>query len=207
MVYVLTIFCFLSGSMMFSYWLGLLVHKNIREVGDGNPGAANLWKAAGYRFGLTGIALDFLKGYLPVFVILHQEWVSGTSLIPIALAPIFGHAFSPFMKGKGGKSIAVSFGVWSALTQFQVSIAYAIILALILMVFKVMKKGKGTTSEEDGLQTTLGMLLLAIFLFYRQYPTYILWIWFGNFLLLFYKNMAWIFHLVKKDEKEEKLTV
>lgn len=207
MILLLTLVCFLSGSFMFSYWLGLLAKTDIKEVGDGNPGAANLWKAKGYKLGLTGIAFDFLKGYLPIYIIVHQGWADGFSLIPIALAPIFGHAFSPFMKGKGGKSIAVSFGVWSALTQFHVSLAYAIILAILLIGINVIKKGKATTSEEDGLQTTFGMLLLIIFLIYQQYPQYILCIWLGNFIILVLKNKKAILQLVKKREEKENVSL
>jgi glycerol-3-phosphate acyltransferase PlsY len=206
MTLLLTILCFLSGSLMFSYWLGLLKNKNIRTVGDGNPGAANLWKAAGYKYGLAGIALDFLKGYLPVLIILKYDWAKNGQMIPIALAPIAGHAFSPFLKFRGGKSLAVSFGVWSALTAFRVAVAYAFVLAVFFVVTHLLKRGKPVSSDEDGFQTTLGMLLLSFYLYYRQYPAPILWIWFGNFALLFYKNKAGIVrvlkHLSNKEEKQ-----
>ena len=39
MIIVFVIMAFLSGSLMFSYWLGIIVNKDIRDVGDGNPGA------------------------------------------------------------------------------------------------------------------------------------------------------------------------
>lgn len=207
MILILTLACFLSGSFMFSYWLGLLAKTDIKQVGDGNPGAANLWKAKGYKLGLIGIVLDFLKGYLPVYGVINQGWAEGFSLVPIALGPIFGHAFSPLMKGKGGKSIAVSFGVWSALTQFHVSLAYAIILAILLIGIKIIKKGKATTSEEDGLQTTFGMFLLIFFLIYQKYPLYILYIWFGNFLILILKNKKAILQLVKRREEKENVSL
>lgn len=206
MILLLTILCFLSGSLMFSYWLGLLKKKNITEVGDGNPGAANLWKAAGYKYGLTGIVLDFMKGYIPIVLIKEWEMAQNYQFIPIALAPIYGHAFSPFMKGRGGKSIAVSFGVWSGLTEFRVSFMYALILAFLAVATKWIKKGNPVTSEEDGFQTTLGMLLLYLYLYHQSYPRYIQWIWLGNFLLLFHKNKRGIILILKNKrmKKEEK---
>jgi len=188
MTLLLTVICFLSGSLMFSYWIGFLLEINIRATGDGNPGAANLWKEAGAGYGLLGIALDFGKGYLPVFLIIQSGAVSGYGLVPVALAPVFGHAFSPFLKGNGGKSLAVSFGVWSALTKFRASLTYALILASLYVITKIMKKGKKTTSNEDGIQTTVGFLLLAVYLFWKHYPGFIHWIWLGNFSLLFWKN-------------------
>lgn len=136
---------------MFSYWIGCLLKMNIRETGDGNPGAANLWKEAGFPFGLLGIALDSLKGYVPIYFILQTVNETGFELIPIALAPILGHAFSPFLKFSGGKSLAVTFGVWSALTQFRVSFIYALILAIFFILTKIIKKGGKTSSNEDGI--------------------------------------------------------
>lgn len=188
MIVVLTCICLLSGSLMFSYWLGLFAKVNLRGIGDGNPGAFNLWKGAGFKFGLLGVALDFLKGYLPVFLISHAGLVSNDQLIPIALAPIVGHAFSPFLRFKGGKSLAVTFGVWSALTAFRASISLAVILALMFLVVRVLNKGKVATSTEDGIQTTVGFLLLSLYLLIAKSPTAFLWIWLGNFLILLWKS-------------------
>jgi len=209
MTLVMTLVCFLCGSLMFCYWIGLLLKTNIRSVGDGNPGGANLWSTAGYKFGIVGIALDFLKGYLPILLIINTELWSGYQLIPVALAPIVGHAFSPFLKFNGGKSLSVSFGVWSALTRFRASLCLAIILALLLVTMKIVKKGRKPTSNEDGLGTTIGFLLLSIYLFYERYPSYILWIWFGNLLLFLWKNKSGMTQIFKdklnRDERYSKM--
>lgn len=103
MIIVWTICAFVSGALMFSYWLGRLARKNLKTVGDGNPGALNLWKAAGYRLGIAGVLLDFIKGYLIILLAVEVGGMTGYALIPIGLAPIFGHAFSPFLRGKGAK--------------------------------------------------------------------------------------------------------
>ncbi|MDQ0900497.1 glycerol-3-phosphate acyltransferase [Paenibacillus sp. V4I7] len=188
MTIVWTVCAFLSGSFMFSYWLGLIAQKNLKTVGDGNPGALNLWKAAGYKFGVVGIILDFLKGYLILLFVLGNEKIQGYSMISIALAPIIGHAFSPFLKGKGGKAIAVTFGVWSALSSFEVSLAFAVFLAILLSAIKVINRGKSTSTEADGLQVVIGFLLVGIYLYMRDYSSAILWVWLGNFLLLAYTH-------------------
>ncbi|MGB9578541.1 MAG: glycerol-3-phosphate acyltransferase, partial [Halothiobacillaceae bacterium] len=116
---------FLSGSLMFSYWLGRLVGKDVRKVGDGNPGAANAIKAAGLTIGLAGGLLDFLKGALPVAFaagpLSTPETCRWGWLLPvIAMAPVLGHIFSPWLAGRGGKGIAATFGVWAGLTAWQV---------------------------------------------------------------------------------------
>jgi len=201
MIIALIILYFLFGSLMFSYWIGLLVQKDILTVGDGNPGGANLWKAAGYQFGIIGIILDFLKGYLPLLLIVHFQIVevSDLDLILLALAPIAGHAFSPFLHFSGGKAIAVTFGVWSALTYFYASIWYAVILAVFTALLKISKKGGKTTSTEDGVQTTIGFLLLSTYFLFLNVPNYLAFIWFGNLLILVWKNKKEFRELLKYE--------
>lgn len=197
MIIFIAIACFLCGSLMFSYWIGRLLKVDIRSIGDGNPGAANLWSLAGYRYGLLGVALDFLKGYVPIFIVWKFGLASDYEWVLVALAPIVGHAFSPFLKFDGGKGLAVSFGVWSALTQFRVSLCYAIILAVLWIITRIVKHGGQSTSAEDGLQTTTGFMILIVYLYVAGYPAYIIWVWLGNFLLLIWKNRVGLIQLLK----------
>lgn len=128
---VWTILGFASGSLMFSYWLGrLALKRDIRAVGDGNPGATNVLLAGGKAWGLLALLLDVLKGALPVSLARYAFGVSGWALLPVSLAPIFGHAFSPWLKGRGGKAVAVSFGVWIALTLWEAPTLGGLLLGL-----------------------------------------------------------------------------
>jgi len=106
---------FLLGAMPFSLLMGtLLANKDIRTVGDGNPGGTNAIKAGGLKAGIPAILLDIGKGFLPVF--LAQKYgLTGWSLFPICLAPILGHAFSPFLRFRGGKALGATGGVWVGL--------------------------------------------------------------------------------------------
>lgn len=178
---------FLSGSLMFSYWLGLLRKKNLKNVGDGNPGALNLWKSSGYKFGILGILLDFLKGYLPLLWVMGTDYSQGYLVVPLALAPIAGHAFSPFLKGRGGKAIAVTFGVWSALTSFEASLALAVTLAVLKILGSWYKK-RGKSSVSDGVQVVSGVLLLSVYLYICKWSAPILWVWFGNLVIIVYTH-------------------
>lgn len=179
---------FLSGSLMFSYWLGLAAHVDLRSVGDGNPGGFNLWSAAGYKLGLLGIFLDFVKGYLPLAVLIERGYVEGLAVAGVALAPELGHAFSPFVGFRGGKSIAVSFGVWSAVTRFEGSLAYAAILAFILFAVRLGLRGKPVSSDTDGCMVVAGMLLLGGYLALRAFPEHVILLWLCNLLLLAFTN-------------------
>jgi glycerol-3-phosphate acyltransferase PlsY len=203
MIILLTACSFLSGSLMFSYWLGKLSKKNLRTVGDGNPGALNLWKAGGYKFGIAGVLLDFLKGYVPLLLMIGSGYDEGYLLVPLAIAPIAGHAFSPFLKGKGGKAIAVTFGVWSALTGFEVALAYAVVLALFMALNRLIVRNRLTSAQSDGLQVVSGMLLLSVYLYMRMFSAAMLWIWFGNFVILVYTHRveiaAWLKRMRRGD--------
>lgn len=189
MILWLAIAEFLCGALMFSYWLGKLVRKDLKRVGDGNPGAFNLWRAAGYRWGLAGILLDFLKGYMPlVFLVQSGTLKLDYGLTIVAAAPILGHAFSPFLKFKGGKAIAVTFGVWSALTRFEAALVYAVILAVMLAAFSFYKKGKYASRDADGLQVVAGMALFSIYLLAAGYSLAIWGVWLVNLLVMAYAN-------------------
>jgi glycerol-3-phosphate acyltransferase PlsY len=109
---------FLLGSIPFSVILGrVLLGKDIRQYGDGNPGGTNVGRASGKKLlGALAIAIDMAKGGVPVALAYYVFGVTGWGLTPVMLAPILGHAYSPFLKFRGGKAIAVTFGVWTALT-------------------------------------------------------------------------------------------
>ena len=126
-----TILAFFIGSLPFSVWIGqATTGKDIRKYGDHNPGATNVMRA-GSRVGfLLAMALDISKGAL-VVGLAYQIWgIQDWRIIPITLAPVAGHAFSPFLKGKGGKALATAFGVWIGLTIWSLSLA-----ALGLLIF------------------------------------------------------------------------
>ncbi len=189
---------FLCGSLMFSYWLGLAVKKDLKAIGDGNPGAFNLWHAAGFKLGISGVILDFMKGYLPLVILYETGIIKEIYIVPVALAPILGHVFPPFTKFKGGKAIAVTFGVWSAITRFQVSLMLAIILAIIQLVVRRIKKGKPISSEADGVMVITGMLILGICLKVVDYPSYYFLLWLGNLIIFIYANRGKLYKFWKE---------
>lgn len=110
-----TLVGFFLGSIPFSLLIGkMLANTDIRTLGDGNPGGTNAFKAGGPKAGIPSILLDILKGFLPVY--LAQKYgLAGWNLVPVCLAPVLGHAFSPFLRFHGGKALGATGGVWVAL--------------------------------------------------------------------------------------------
>ena len=112
-----TLIGFLLGSLPISVWLGKLVLRtDIRAYGDGNPGGTNVLRAGSRGLGLLAIILDMLKGAIPVSLAHYVFKVDSWPLMPVVLAPILGHAFSPLLGWRGGKALASTLGVWAALT-------------------------------------------------------------------------------------------
>lgn len=130
-----TCFAFLCGSLPFSVWVSrLLAKKDARQVGDRNPGATNALRAGGWRVGLPAFLLDVSKGAFPVGMACFVWGWQGWALVPLALAPLLGSAFSPFLGFRGGKSLSVSLGVWIGLTLWE---APLVILASLSAAFLV----------------------------------------------------------------------
>ena len=118
---VWTLIGFFSGSLMFSYWIGrAALHRDIRDVGDGNPGMTNVLRSGGKGLAALAFVLDVLKAAIPVSIAYWAVGIQDVWLIPVALAPVVGHAYSPWLHFRGGKAVAASFGMWIALTIFVI---------------------------------------------------------------------------------------
>ena len=171
---------FVCGSLPLSYWLGrVALHTDIRQYGDGNPGATNVWRAGGPAWGLLAMALDFLKGAIPVGIANYVAGVQGWTLVALALAPILGHAYTPFLGFRGGKALAVTFGIWTGLTLWIVPVVLGVSFALWLKVLVV-----------EGWAILAGMLTLLVFLLAtRADPTWLA-VWLGSLLLFLWKHRA-----------------
>ncbi len=126
-VFLWTLVGFIAGSIPFSLILGkLLARKDIRKVGDGNPGGSNALKAGGLKTGIPAILLDIGKGFVPVYLA-QMSGLQSWELIPICLAPILGHALSPFLRFHGGKALGATGGVWLGLVGLWVFPIYAVL--------------------------------------------------------------------------------
>src|ERR1700736_4699387 len=100
----------------------LLTGEDIRRHGSGNIGTVNVLRVAGAGTAAVVLAVDILKGVVPV-VLAMRLGVSAWSVVLAGLAAIAGHNWSPFLKFQGGKGIATSFGVLGALSWQAAAVA------------------------------------------------------------------------------------
>ncbi|MEJ2356615.1 MAG: glycerol-3-phosphate acyltransferase [Deinococcales bacterium] len=112
---------FIGGSLPFAVWiLRLAANQDVRQVGDGNPGAMNVFRTAGVLPGVAVLLLDVTKGVLPVVLARDALALDGLALSLVAILPVAGAAFSPFLGCKGGKALAVTLGTWIGLTTWTI---------------------------------------------------------------------------------------
>jgi len=128
---LLVFFAFWLGACPFSVWIGRwAMGKDIRNYGDGNPGAANVFRAGGRKSGCVALVLDVIKG-VPFVALAHSFFELPVVLVlSVAVSAILGHAFSPILRFRGGKSVAVTYGVLLALPQHEMLIIFAIFMFL-----------------------------------------------------------------------------
>lgn len=102
---------FLLGSIPSGVVLSrALMGRDVREIGSGNFGAANVARAGGFRLGIAVALIDILKGVIPVAIGLAAG-LDHTGLAVVALLAVIGHDFSIFLRLKGGKGVATTLGV------------------------------------------------------------------------------------------------
>ncbi|HEX6918796.1 MAG TPA: glycerol-3-phosphate acyltransferase [Actinomycetes bacterium] len=98
---------YLVGAVSPAVLLARSRHIDLRALGSGNPGATNVGRVLGFRWGATVALLDVLKGFLPAAAF----GLAGEGLGLVAgAAAVVGHVSSPFLRGRGGKGVATAFG-------------------------------------------------------------------------------------------------
>src|SRR6266849_5838614 len=117
---------YLIGSVPFAL---LLARRwgaaDLRRVGSGNLGAANVLRASGVKAGVLVAVLDVTKG--AVSVMLAERFGGGAAASAAAgLAAVVGHIYPVWLRFRGGKGVATACGVFSVLTPIAIPPALGI---------------------------------------------------------------------------------
>jgi glycerol-3-phosphate acyltransferase PlsY len=121
MAVVLIGLAYLLGSVPFSFLVARMRGVDLRTVGSGNIGGANVWRAAGFGPFVAAAALDVLKGMLPTLVALYWARLPSGLVVLVGAAAMPGHTFPLFLHFRGGKAVATSGGVLLALVPLLVA--------------------------------------------------------------------------------------
>lgn len=129
----------LTGLAVGSYFLGaipfgVIVAKSqgvdIFVSGSGNPGATNVKRALGTKWGLIVFFLDVLKGLIPALVCRLVTPEQPMWLL-IGLVAVLGHSFSPFVGFKGGKGVSSALGAALGATPLIALSAFALFIVVV----------------------------------------------------------------------------
>jgi glycerol-3-phosphate acyltransferase PlsY len=121
---------YLIGSIPFALMLARGWGSDLRQVGSGNLGAANVMRASGVTAGVLVAALDIAKGAASVWLAAR---VSDGAGLPAAagVAAVIGHIYPIWLRFRGGKGVATACGVFSMLTPVAVLPTLAIFAAVV----------------------------------------------------------------------------
>jgi len=108
----------LSFAVLVSRAMGL---ADPRSYGSQNPGATNVLRSGNKAAAALTLLLDGVKGWLPVWAVVHygpQAGMSDGTLALVALAAFVGHVWPVFFRFKGGKGVATAAGVLFGIEPF-----------------------------------------------------------------------------------------
>ncbi len=175
---IFTVFGFYCGALPLAVWLGRYgLKRDIRAVGDKNPGAFNVFRSGGVGWGALAIALEVAKGAFPVGLAAQVMHIDGAGLVLCAIAPVLGHAYTPFLEFRGGKAVAVSLGIWIGLTIWTVPLVGIVLLVCFSLLFTV-----------SGWALMFTMAGIGVYLAMAQSPLELWVIWALNIAIFIVKH-------------------
>jgi glycerol-3-phosphate acyltransferase PlsY len=109
----------------------LMTGGDVRDGGSGNIGATNVLRTAGRRAGVLTLILDAAKAWFAVWLADRLSGGSEFWMSFAALAVLVGHAFSVWLRFKGGKAVASFAGAFGYLTPVPL-LAVAILFVFVV---------------------------------------------------------------------------
>lgn len=123
-ILVSLILSYLLGSIPTAYLIvKICSNKDIRKIGSGNVGTANVLCLIGWKAALVVLLCDIAKGAAAVWLCFSLKTNPGIGLV-ISVA---GHIYTPWLKFQGGKGLATGLGGVLALGLWQAVIVFGII--------------------------------------------------------------------------------
>jgi glycerol-3-phosphate acyltransferase PlsY len=138
---------FALGSLPFAWLLGRFVlGLDIRTVASRNPGATNLWRVS-RPLGVLALALDIAKGAASVLAIapLVAGPESSAGAVAAGIGAILGHVFSPLLRFRGGKGVAVGVGAVAAIVPWP-TLAAVVAFVVTVAIFRYVSLGSITAA-------------------------------------------------------------
>jgi glycerol-3-phosphate acyltransferase PlsY len=174
----LIVAAYLAGSVPFSFLVARARGIDLRTVGSGNIGGANVWRSAGVGPFLVAAALDMLKGLLPTLAAVRLLPGHYIAIVLVGIAAILGHTFSLFLNFKGGKAVATSGGVLLVIAPLLVLVGLIAWVSAFLI---------SRISSVVSLTAAATILLAGTFFYFSGWLplTYAVFVWFSALFVVY----------------------
>ncbi len=143
---VVAVVGYLMGAIPSGWLVGKLTRGiDIREYGSGATGTANVLRSLGLRPALLVLLADILKVYVTVLAIWYifepyEGANTAHNLQAVAgVAAIIGHDWPVYLRFRGGKGVAASYGAFAAMLFFPLTVPGLLAVAVaIVLTFRYM---------------------------------------------------------------------
>jgi glycerol-3-phosphate acyltransferase PlsY len=135
MPFLIIIAGYIFGSFPTGYIAGrILKSGDIRQLGDDNMGAANVFRELSRQAGIVVGIIDAVKGAL-IIIIAQAANMSQIVVLFAGAAAVFGHNWPLFLGFRGGRGVSTTIGILLVLVTIPM-----LILALPTILILIMKK-------------------------------------------------------------------
>ncbi len=127
--YFAPLIAYFVGSIPFGVLIARAVaNVDIRTSGSRNIGATNVGRVIGWKWGITVLVLDCLKGLLPTWLLpmLGDPAIQHHLTVACGIATILGHTFPCWLRFRGGKGVATALGVVSVVSPQSMLLALVV---------------------------------------------------------------------------------
>ena len=111
LILLISLFAYLLGSIPFGLILSRkILNIDIRKLGSKNIGATNVIRAGNTKIGALTLLLDISKVIIPIMIAKYFD-INANMIIVIGFLSLLGHVFPIWLNFRGGKGVAVYFGI------------------------------------------------------------------------------------------------
>lgn len=128
---------YLIGSVLFANILvKLLKGLDIREMGNNNPGAQNIYLHISKVLGVLAGLLDAFKAFIPMILANQYLELSDMSLGLLGIGALLGHVYPLYFRFNGGRGAAVIIGLFMFFIKWELLLAFIIAPIVVYIAFK-----------------------------------------------------------------------
>ncbi len=128
---------YLSGSLLFAEIIIKWTQgRDIRIMGNTNPGAQNIYLHVSKVLGaITGL-LDAFKALIPMIITGYYFNLPDFAIGLIGIGALYGHIYPLYFRFRGGKGAAVIIGIFLFFVRWELLVSFIIVPVIVYIVFK-----------------------------------------------------------------------